>query len=385
MKVVIISTDRGLLEKNSAVTEKILGYGQLADELNIILFCPKGLDGRDKIVLAGNVFVYPTSSKNKIGYVTDAIKIGRRVIPRNKEERAGWLITSQDPFETGFVGWVLGFLKGIPLSVQVHTDFLSKYFAKESFINWLRVRMGKWVLKRAKNIRVVSERIKDSIIAKTNVDFNKIFVLPVLVDINKVVATTEFDLHKKYTQFDFIILMASRFSREKNIPLALRVIKKLKKDYPKIGLVLAGGGPELGRIKNKISDLKIGNSVAIEGWVSDLTPYYKTADLFLITSNYEGYGRTMVESVAAGCPVVTTDVGLAGELISDNYNGFVSPVGGKDELAFAIKRLISDSGLRSNFVNSASHALRNHLPQEYFNRDAYLERFKDIWQKTIEK
>jgi len=386
MKVISIGTDRNLLKRGEPGTERILDYGKLAEELHIILFCLKGLDGRDKITLANNVFVYPTSSKNKPSYITDAIKIGRNIIPKNKEEREGWLITTQDPFETGLVGWALHFLSKVPLNVQVHTDFLSKYFAKESFKNWLRVRIGKIVLKRAQSIRVVSERIKDSIIAQIKVDYKKIFVLPVLVDIQKTdEAKAGFDLHQKYPQFDFIVLMACRFAIEKNIPLALRVIKNLTKTNPKIGLVLVGDGAELEKIKSKASELKIEKSVIIEGWVNNLTPYYKTADLFLITSNYEGYGRTMVEAVASGCPVVTTDVGLAGELIADNYNGFVSPIGGKDELAFAIKRLITDASLRSNFINSARHSLGDHLPKEYFNREAYLERYKEIWQKTLEK
>jgi putative flippase GtrA len=51
----------------------------------------------------------------------------------------------------------------------------------------------------------------------------------------------------------------------------------------------------------------------MEPWCDDPASYYKTADCFLITSDYEGYGMTIVEALAAGCPVVSTDVGIAKE------------------------------------------------------------------------
>ena len=61
----------------------------------------------------------------------------------------------------------------------------------------------------------------------------------------------------------------------------------------------------------------------MEPWTDDPFSYYKTADLFLLTSNYEGYGMAVVEAMAAGCPVIMTDVGLAGEVLIDKKDGLV--------------------------------------------------------------
>ena len=58
------------------------------------------------------------------------------------------------------------------------------------------------------------------------------------------------------------------------------------------------------------------NNVIFEKWIDreTLFSYYKTVDLFLVTSLYEGYGMTLVEAQAAGCPIISTDVGVAREV-----------------------------------------------------------------------
>ena len=82
----------------------------------------------------------------------------------------------------------------------------------------------------------------------------------------------------------------------------------------KILLLIVGSGPEEGSLKCKVESLKLVEQIKFEPWSNDLPSYYKTADLFLLTSFYEGYGMTLVEANACGCPIVATDVGVAQEL-----------------------------------------------------------------------
>ena len=64
----------------------------------------------------------------------------------------------------------------------------------------------------------------------------------------------------------------------------------------------------------------------LRGWQDDLTSYYKNADLFLNVSNYEGYGLAL-EAAISGCPIVTTDVGIAPELQKSGATISICPVG----------------------------------------------------------
>jgi glycosyltransferase involved in cell wall biosynthesis len=224
------------------------------------------------------------------------------------------VITAQDPFEIGFIGWRIAKKLGVKLNLQIHTDFLSPYFTKNSFLNWIRVKIAKFLLPKADSIRVVSERIETSLLT-THCSLPPIHVLPIYVDTDKLKnAPINADLHKKYPQFEKIILMASRLTKEKNISLAIESMKEVSKQNPKVGLIIVGSGPEFENLKMLTAHCSLLTTVLFEPWTNDLASYYKTADIFLNTSWYEGYGMTLVEAAACGTPIISTDVGVAREV-----------------------------------------------------------------------
>jgi glycosyltransferase involved in cell wall biosynthesis len=291
------------------------------------------------------------------------------------------LITAQDPFETGLVGYWLKKKFGVPLQLQVHTDFMSPYFRAESLKNRLRYWLGKWLIKKADCVRVVSQRILNSLKAislpagrhgyKLKADS-----LPIFVDIQKIKdAPIVGDLRRKYPG-RFIILMASRLSKEKNISLAIEAMARIAKSESqgvKPLLLIVGNGPERKNLELGIRNYELDKNVVLENWTGDLSSYYKTSDLFLLTSNYEGYGRTVVEALAADLPVVMTDVGLAGELVKNNENGLMVPVGDAAALSEAIKKSMEPTELARWRSNS-----QKHLPK--LNKEESLAMYKKIWE-----
>ena len=238
--------------------------------------------------------------------------------------------------------------------MQVHADIFSEHFARGSFFNWTRVYFAKFLIPRADCIRVVSNRIKHSI--QKNFPGRELIIstLPIFVDADKLAKLLpSFDLHEKYREFNFIILMISRLSREKNIGLAIEALAEVIKKEPNVGLVIAGDGPELNKLKTQCEKLKVAGNVRFEGWADDLVSYYKTADLYLLTSNYEGYGRTVVEALACNLPVLITDVGIAGDVVVDHNNGIVVPVNEFLGLSTEILKLIQDKKAYEELVKNS--------------------------------
>ena len=114
----------------------------------------------------------------------------------------------------------------------------------------------------------------------------------------------------------------------------------------------------------------------IEPWRDDLASFYKSFDVFLLPSNYEGWGRAVIEAMAAGLPVVMTDVGLAGEVVKNNENGIVVPVGDRVRFVSAVIALARNPALRRRIAEEAAHTVHNLRPGtwgEYHRR--YQESF----------
>jgi len=377
MKVLMISTDRKILEENSEARQRMVEYSKLVSELHIIIFFKWkfGFSGR-KIKFSSNGLIYPTSSWSKWLYIFSAIKIGRNIIKKDPTEMDYYIITTQDPFECGLAGYILKklFSKRTRLQLQIHTDFLNPYFVQHSMLHRVRVLIARFLIPRANRIRVVSERIKKSLASYFKIHDSRIIVLPVFIDAERIKnSPVKISLREKYPQFDFIILMASRLTKEKNIGMAIEVIKNIVKRYPKVGLIIVGEGPEEKKLKAQSSKLKA--NVIFEDWTDDLISYYKTASLFLITSYYEGYGRTAIEALICGCMVIMTDVGVAGELVKNNENGLIIPVNNKIELERAVLKMINDKILHAK-LSLASESIEIRLPAKI----SYFKNLKRSWQ-----
>lgn len=349
-KVLVIGTDTTIFDPRSSAGLRIREYARLFDEYHMIIYtsakhrgllsreekCPErakrgeGPEYELQQESSSPTFLYPTNSRFFFMRPLDAFRIGKKII----RERGIKVVSVQDPAETGIAGWLLKKSLGIKLHIQLHADFFSPFFRKNSWKERLRYWLAKFIIPRGDAFRVVSQRIKKTLATTYNLQLTSFSVLPIFVDRAKIAAAKlSFDLRSKYHQFDFIVLIVSRLTREKNINMAVEAFSELVKEFPKSGLVIVGDGPEFRNLRATTYRLQARNSVCFEGWQDDLISYYKGADLYLLTSNFEGYSRTVVEAAAAGCPVVMTDVGVAGEIIRDGETGRVIKVNDAHGLA----------------------------------------------------
>jgi len=367
MRVLMISTDSKILERSSDVQERMKEYGSLVDALDIIVCSKNG----EQVELLGNVRIFSTKSSSKIFYLKDAVKIAKKHALGQID-----LVTAQDPFETGLAGWLISRRLKAKLQLQVHTDFLSEHFVHGSLKNRIRVMLAKFLLPKAHSIRVVSERIKNSL-TTYGLRLTSVSVLPIFVDVAKIQSeSVTVDLYRKYPQFDFIILMTSRLEKEKNIKLAIHAMQEVVKKFPKTGLVIAGSGSEEKNLRLRTYDLGLQDNVKFEGWVEDLASYYKTCDAYLLCSNYEGYGMTLIMAAASGCGIITTHVGLVGEVINKD-NALVVEVGDKQAIIGAIMKLQIDDALRKELGQRARASA------EYLgSKEEYLEKYKQSWEQV---
>lgn len=301
MNVLSIGTDRTILRPQSPAAHRQIAYGTKFDELNIII-CSLHREGLSPQTLSVGVHAYPTASLNRLLYGVGAFRIARH-LPRPD------VITVQDPFETGLIGLIISWFLRVPLHVQVHTDFCAPEFANHSFLNRIRAMLAGFVLPRAKRIRVVSSRIKESLATSYKLQATPT-VLPIFVDIERLRTARAGNLGNQFVQFRKKLLIVARLEPEKNVELALRSFDEVAPDDA--CLIILGDGSERKKLEKLSTSLKIQSQVFFEG-EQDALAYYALADLVLFPSHYDGYGMVIVEALAAGKPVLSTDVGVARE------------------------------------------------------------------------
>lgn len=308
---IMISTDRQIFNDRSAVRNRMIEQAKKYKELHIIIFSTK-IFSSEKI--SENCTIYSTNSFSRMSYVSSAYKIANKIVKKTNKS-VPLLVTCQDPFETSLVGKKVANLRNNSiLLLQIHTDLFSPFFAKYSILNRIRLFISKFTLPHADRIRVVSYKMANDLLGR-GYGSDKIIVKPIEVDVNHIkTSTPSFALKEKFPQFKKIVLMVCRLEKEKNVGLALNAWKMVIEKKSDAGLVIVGSGRELSNLKKLAYRLKIQDSVIFEGWQTDLVSYYKGSDLFLNTSLYEGYGMVFKEAEAAGCKIVSTDVGIAGEV-----------------------------------------------------------------------
>jgi len=317
-----ISTDRNLFKKESEVLKRQEGYAEHYDRYVVVVLTTRGYDK----VRVRNIEIIPTNSLTKVLSIWSAYNAVRSIINESDSER--WTVSTQDPFECGLAGFFATMATQALFHVQIHTDPFSSYFKSSSLLNWLRSIVAPFVIRRARMVRVVSGRVSKGVLA-LGVQEKNIQLKPIDINSEKIKsASVTHNLHTAYPHFDSIILMASRLSPEKNITFAINVFSDILKARPHAGLIIVGEGNERKRIERHIASLNLEGKVLLLGWKSgdELYSYYKTADVFLQTSLFEGYGMSLAEAVAAGCPAVSSDVGAARELISSDR---IFPVNGR--------------------------------------------------------
>lgn len=298
MRVLSIGTDASVCDAGSASGMRQRAYTTELGHLDVVVLTKRESDTVREEKLA----VYPAVSA---WFVVRAISAYRIATSLQKPD----VVSAQDPFETGLIGCLVAWYFNVPLHVQVHTDFLSPAYVQHSVLNKLRVWIAGFILRRATRIRVVSERVKISIAGWYRLAA-PISVLPIFVDVEQLRSPKSDFGEGEFESFSTKLLVVSRLEKEKNVSLA---IKSFAQAAPiDTCLIIIGDGRQRTLLEKLAGQLNVSDRVFFEGR-QDPVPYYHLADLVLVPSLYEGYGLVIIEALAAGIPVLSTDVGVAKE------------------------------------------------------------------------
>lgn len=143
--------------------------------------------------------------------------------------------------------------------------------------------------------------------------------------------------NKKHT----VILCVGRLWKQKDFPTMIRAMQQIAQKNKNARLLILGEGPERKNLEQLISQLNLEDYVAMPGYVSNPYAYMSKADIFVLCSLYEGLPNALIEAMACGCHLVSTDCESGpAEILDFGKYGYLIPVGDSLALAQAVEETI---------------------------------------------
>lgn len=154
---------------------------------------------------------------------------------------------------------------------------------------------------------------------------------------------------------DESIVTAVRLEKSKNIPMLLDAFLKLQKVYPNYKLIIFGDGPEYENIKERSKSLGLEKNVILKGRDNKWHQKAIYSSIFVLSSDYEGMSNSLLEALAMGMPIVSTDhpIGGAREVIKNGKNGFLVPVNDAKAFSNKLLEIISNKEMQNSLSREA--------------------------------
>lgn len=140
--------------------------------------------------------------------------------------------------------------------------------------------------------------------------------------------------------------MACRLVEQKGISYALEALRRLRSDFPRAHLVIAGAGEKAPELRRLASNLGVADRVCWLGWRADAADLMAAFDVFLLPSLHEGFGLVLLEAMSRRVPIIASKVGAIPEIVVDGETGILVEPRNVDQLDQAMTRLLTDRALR---------------------------------------
>ncbi|RKE98108.1 glycosyltransferase [Ichthyenterobacterium magnum] len=206
---------------------------------------------------------------------------------------------------------------------------LGTYFVKPKFIS-------RYLYKDAYKIVAVSKQIEEKIIAEYG--FNNVTTIYNPVE--------PIEINNKVTSKPYILFFGRLVDNVKNISLLIQSYYESQLPQKGIDLILLGNGLDINLLKHKVAGLNLKDNVRFVPFMPNPYRYVKAAQFTVLTSHYEGFPRSLIESLALGVPVISVDC-MSGpnEIIINEKNGLLVENYNSNALAEAMNRFINDTSL----------------------------------------
>lgn len=256
---------------------------------------------------------------------------------------------------------------GVPVVVSEHLDPLVDPPSRA--MRWLR----RWVYSLDSHIVVLTERARTYFPPKLRA---KTTAIP-----NPVTPFTNGENDSPEVVLDRPSLIAmGRLHRQKGFDLLLKAFGRLKDRHPIWTLAIIGDGPLRSDLESLRDELGLRERVRLLGAVSNVHSVLNQADLFVLSSRWEGFPLVLMEAIACGLPVISTDCRTGPrEIVRDGVDGVLVPPDDVDALSAAMNRLMSDESARKSLASRPADV------EERFGVEKVMGKWEELLRTVVLK
>ncbi len=207
---------------------------------------------------------------------------------------------------------------------------------------------------KADKIIVVSAEIANEFIKHYQVQPEKITIIYNPIDINEICSQINSDSVVMSKVSAPNLIAVGRLEGAKRFDRLLNIICLAKEKLPRIKLFIAGRGTLEVDLMRLSKELGIEDNVVFLGFRKDIFSLIASADIFILTSDYEGFPMVLLEAMVCKTPIISSNFKGANELIKDGENGFLINKDRIDDYVDAIINLTQDPELRNQVITNAS-------------------------------
>lgn len=271
-----------------------------------------------------------------------------------------------------FIDGVIGALLSRRIQTIIHTDHA------RSFPDKKRYMFAEWLLSHfVTRIVGVSEHTSQNLVTYEKISPDKIMTIYNGIDPEpySVVVDRQKYLHELGLPVDGpIIGLGVRLAQQKGITYLLQAMPALLSAFPNLSLIIAGEGELEADLKKEAESLNISKHVFFLGPRLDMPILLKTLDVYVLPSLWEGLPMVLLEAMAAGCPIVATNVGGNAIAVKNGINGTLVTSRDPGALAQAIIAMLHNDRQREEFARNGFE-----LFQGKFSAEIMAQRYQKLY------